>query len=113
MFDSYVTVEAIAMENIILDRTMKIGLTEGQIEDLLELEGQQFSDNFSATGCSLCLNVDVENNKVYYQECYSRYGNFTGKNRFGDPRTDKLNHPRPGLKTMTLRQFYGAAIGWV
>jgi hypothetical protein len=50
---------------------------------------------------------------VYYQECYSRYGNFTGKNRFGDPRTDKLSHPRPGLKTMTMHQFYGACIGWV
>ena len=113
MFDSYVTVEAIAMENIILDRTMKIGLTEGQIEDILEYEGQMFSDNFSRTGCSLCLHIDVEENKVYYQECYSRHANFTGKNVFGDPRTDKLNHPRPGLKTMTMRQFYGAAIGWV
>ena len=113
MFDSYVTVEAIAMENIILDRTMKIGLTEGQIEDILEYEGQMFSDNFSTTGCSLCLHIDVENNKVYYQECYSRHANFTGKNVLGEPRTDKLNHPRPGLKTMTMRQFYGAAIGWV
>ena len=113
MFDSYVTVEAIAMEEVIKDRMMKIGLTEGQIEDLIVLEGTQFSDNFSATGCSLCLHVDVENNKVYYQECYSRYGNFTGKNRLGLPRTDKLNDPRPGLKTMTLRRFYGAAIGWV
>ena len=76
-------------------------------------EGKQFADNFSTTGCSLCLKVDVENDKVYYQECYSRYGNFTGKNIKGDPRTDQLNHPRQGLKTMTLKGFYGAAIGWV
>ncbi len=88
-------------------------LNKGMIDDLIEMEGKQFAHNFSATGCSLCLNVDVENDKVYYQECYSRHANFTGKNRFGDPRTDKLNHPRPGLKTMTMHQFYGAAIGWV
>lgn len=113
MFDSYVTVEAIAMEEVIKNRMMEIGLTDGQIEDLIVMEGQQFAHNFSNTGCSLCLKVDVENNKVYYQECYSRYANFTGKNRFGDPRTDKLRHPRAGLKTMTLRAFYGAAIGWV
>ena len=113
MFDSYVTAEAIAMENVIKHRMMEIGLTDGQIEDLLELEGQQFSYNFSATGCALCLNVDVEENKVYYQECYSRHANFTGKNIYGEPRTDKLRHPRTGLKTMTLREFYGAAIGWV
>ena len=88
-------------------------LSKGMIEDLVEMEGKQFADNFSATGCSLCLNVDVENDRVFYQECYSRYGNFTGKNIHGDPRTDKLNHPRPGLKTMTMHQFYGACIGWV
>tara|TARA_Y100000361_G_scaffold145027_1_gene153738 strand:+ start:172 stop:462 length:291 start_codon:yes stop_codon:yes gene_type:complete len=88
-------------------------MTEGMIDDLIVMEGQQFAYNFSATGCALCLNVDVENDTVYYQECYSRYANFTGKNRFGDPRTDKLHHPRPGLKTMTMHEFYGAAIGWV
>jgi hypothetical protein len=88
-------------------------LSEGMVDDLVQMEGQQFSDNFSATGSSLCLKVDVENDRVYYQECYSRYGNFTGKNIHGDPRTDRLNHPRPGLKTMTMHQFYGAAIGWV
>ena len=92
---------------------MQNGLTKGMVEDIVNEEGKQFADNFSATGSSLCLKVDVENDKVYYQECYSRYGNFTGKNRFGDPRTDKLNHPRPGLKTMTMHQFYGACIGWV
>ena len=113
MFDSYVTAEAIAMENVIKHRMMEIGLTDDQIEDLIVLEGQQFSYNFSATGCALCLNVDVEENKVYYQECYSRHANFTGKNIYGEPRTDKLRHPRTGLKTMTLREFYGAAIGWV
>ena len=88
-------------------------LSEGMVDDLVAMEWQQFSDNFSATGCSLCLKVDVENDKVYYQECYSRYGNFTGKNIYGDRRDDKLSHPTPGLKTMTTHQFYGAAIGWV
>jgi len=83
------------------------------ISDIVVMEGEMFSDNYSNTGCSLCLKVDVENDKVYYQECYSRYSNFTGKNVYGDERTDKLNHPRPGLKTMTMHQFYGAAIGWV
>ena len=89
------------------------GFTTGMMEDMVAMEGQQFSDNCSATGCSLCLTVDIENGKVYYQECYSRYGNFTGKNTYGDPRTDKLSHPTPGLKTMSLFRFYGAAIGWV
>ena len=88
-------------------------MTKGMINDLMNEEGKQFADNFSATGCSLCLKDDVENDTVYYQECYSRYGNFTGKNIHGDKRTDKLNHPRPGLKTMTMHQFYGACIGWV
>ncbi len=88
-------------------------MTEEMIDDLVVMEGQQFAYNFSATGCALCLKVDVENDTVYYQECYSRFGNFTGKNIYGDPRTDKLNHPRTGLKTMTMHEFYGAAIGWV
>ena len=88
-------------------------LNKEMINDLIGYEGKQFSDNFSNTGSSLCLNVDVENNKVYYQECYSRHGNFTGKNIKGDPRTDQLRHPRTGLKTMTLHSFYGAAIGWI
>lgn len=88
-------------------------MNKEMINDLVGYEGKQFSDNFSNTGSSLCLSVDVENDTVYYQECYSRYGNFTGKNRKGDPRTDKLRHPRTGLKTMTLHSFYGAAIGWV
>lgn len=88
-------------------------MNKEMINDLVGYEGKQFSDNFSNTGSSLCLNVDVENDKVYYQECYSRYGNFTGKNIKGDPRTDKLRHPRTGLKTMTLHSFYGAAIGWI
>ncbi len=88
-------------------------MNKEMINDLVEMEGKQFADNFSATGSSLCLKVDVENDKVYYQECYSRYGNFTGKNVYGDKRTDQLRHPRTGLKTMTLNSFYGAAIGWV
>lgn len=88
-------------------------MTEGMIDDLIVMEGGMFSDNYSNTGCRLCLKVDVENDKVYYQECYSRFDNFTGKNRYGDKRTDKINHPRPGLKTMTMHQFYGKAIGWV
>ena len=88
-------------------------MNKEMINDLVGYEGKQFSDNFSNTGTSLCLSVDVENDRVFYQECYSRYGNFTGKNIYGDKRTDKLNHPRPGLKTMTLNRFYGAAIGWV
>ena len=88
-------------------------MTEGMIDDLIVMEGQQFAYNFSTTGCALCLKVDVENDQVFYQECYSRYDNFTGKNRYGDKRTDKINHPRPGLKTMTMHEFYGAAIGWV
>ena len=89
------------------------GFTTGMVEDMVAMEGQQFSNNYSNTGCSLCLKVDVENDKVYYQECYSRYDNFTGKNRLGGPRTGKISHPRQGLKTMTMHQFYGAAIGWV
>ena len=83
------------------------------VNELKAFEGKMFSDNFSNTGSSLCLKVDRDNGIVYYQECYSQYGNFTGKNRYGDPRTDKLYHPQPGLNTMTLSQFYGAAIGWV
>ena len=88
-------------------------LTEGDIKDIKEVEGQQFSDNYSSTGCSLCLKVDVDTDTVYYMECYSRYGNFTGKNIYGDPRTDKLSHPKQGLKTCSLNSFYGKAIGWV
>lgn len=83
------------------------------ISDLVAYEGKQFSDNFSNTGSSLCLQVDVENDRVFYQECYSRYANFTGKNVKGEIRTDKVYDPRPGLKTMSLKSFYGAAIGWV
>ena len=83
------------------------------INDLLAYEGKTFSDNFSTTGSSLCLRIDVKANKVYYQEVYSEYANFTGKNRYGDPRTDELHHPTPGLNTMSLSQFYGGAIGWV
>jgi hypothetical protein len=89
------------------------GFTTGMVEDMVAEQGKQFSYNLSNTGCALCLKVDVENDTVYYQECYSRYGNFTGKNIKGDPRTDKLQHPRTGLKTMTLFEFYGAAFGWV
>ena len=83
------------------------------VNELKAFEGKMFSDNFSNTGSSLCLKVDRDNGIVYYQECYSRYGNFTGKTISGDNRTDKLSHPTPGLNTMTLSQFYGAAIGWV
>jgi len=89
------------------------GFTTGMVEDMVAEQGKQFSDNYSNTGCALCLKVDVENDTVYYQECYSRYGNFTGKNVYGDPRTDELQHPRTGLKTMTLFEFYSAAFGWV
>mgnify|MGYP001580872477 CR=1 FL=1 len=89
------------------------GFTTGMVKEMVAEEGMQFSLNGSNTGSALCLKVDVENNTVYYQECYSEYGNFTGKNRYGNPRTDKLNHPTPGLNTMSLHQFYGAAIGWV
>lgn len=88
-------------------------MNKEMINELVEYKGKMFSDNFSATGASLCLHVDVDNNKVYYQECYSRHANFTGKNVFGESRTDKLRHPRVGLKTMTLHSFYGAAIGWI
>ena len=83
------------------------------VNELKAFEGKQFSDNFSNTGSSLCLKVDRHNGIVYYQECYSRYGNFTGKNVYGERRDDKLRHPSPGLNTMSLSQFYGAAIGWV
>ncbi len=88
-------------------------LDEGMIKDLKEYEGQMFSDNFSNTGTSLCMKVDVESDRVYYMECYGRYQNFTGKNAYGDPRTDKLSHPRQGLKSCSLNSFYGKAIGWV
>jgi len=89
------------------------------INDLLAYEGKIFSDNFSNTGSSLCLKIDIKGNKVYYQECYSQYAlsfaniNFNGKNAYGDERTDKLYHPTPGLNTMSLSQFYGCAIGWI
>ncbi len=89
------------------------GFTQGMIDDMLAEQGNQFSDNYSATGSSLCLKVDVDSNTVYYQECYSRYGNFTGKNIYGNHRDDKLNHPTPGLKTMSLFDFYSKAFGWV
>jgi hypothetical protein len=88
-------------------------MNKEMINDLVGYEGKQFSDNFSNTNSSLCLKVDAENDTVYYQECYSQYSNFTGKNIKGDKRTDELRHPRTGLKTMTMQQFYGAAIGWV
>lgn len=88
-------------------------ISESMISELDQYVGKMFSDNFSNTGNSLCLKIDKENNKVYYQEVYSEYSNFTGKNRLGNPRTDKLHHPTPGLNTMSLRQFYGAAIGWI
>lgn len=88
-------------------------MTQDMISQLVAFEGKQFSDNFSNTGSSLCLKVDVENDKVFYQECYSRYANFTGKNVKGEVRTDKVQEPRPGLKTMSLAKFFGAAIGWV
>lgn len=88
-------------------------MSNKMIKDLKGFEGKQFSDNFSNTGSSLCLQVDAENNKVYYQECYSRYANFTGLTTKGTKRTDKIYEPRTGLKTMTLHSFYGAAIGWI
>jgi|TARA_R100000479_G_scaffold8111_3_gene3413 hypothetical protein len=88
-------------------------MNKEMINELVGYEGKQFSDNFSNTNSSLCLKVDAENDTVYYQECYSQYGNFTGKNIKGEKRTDELRHPRTGLKTMTLHQFYGAAIGWI
>ena len=89
------------------------GFTTGMIEDMVAEQGNQFSDNYSATGSSLCLKVDVDSKTVYYQECYSRYGNFTGKNIYGEHRDDKLSHPRPGLLTCSLTTFYGKSIGWV
>ena len=88
-------------------------MTQDMISQLVAFEGKQFADNFSNTGSSLCLQVDVENDRVFYQECYSRYANFTGKNVRGEVRTDKISEPRPGLKTMSLAKFFGAAIGWV
>ena len=88
-------------------------LDELDIKDIMEYEGQLFSDNNSSTGSCMCLKIDVDGDKVYYQESYSRYGNFTGKNIYGERRDDKLSHPRTGLKTMSMTRFYGAAIGWV
>ena len=88
-------------------------LTKEMISELVAYEGKQFSDNFSNTLSSLCLKVDIENDKVFYQECYSPYANFTGKDIKGGVRTDKVYKPRPDLKTMNLNQFYGAVIGWV
>jgi len=88
-------------------------ISESMINELDQYVGKMFSDNFSNTGNSLCLKIDKENNKVYYQEVYSEYSNFTGKNAYGNPRTDELHHPTPGLNTMSLRQFYGCAIGWI
>ena len=88
-------------------------LDSEMVEALLPYVGKMFSDNYSNTGSSLCLSIDVDNDKVYYQECYSEYANFSGKTRNGKPRTDKVYHPRTGLKTMSLHSFFGAAIGWV
>lgn len=93
--------------------TVPNAISESMISELDQYVGKTFSDNFSNTGCSLCLSIDKDNNKVYYQEVYSEYSNFTGKNRHGNPRTDTLRHPSPGLNTMSLHQFYGAAIGWI
>ncbi len=39
-------------------------LDELDIKDIMEYEGKQFSDNFSATGSSLCLSIDVKADKV-------------------------------------------------
>ena len=88
-------------------------LTTEMISELVAYEGKQFPDNFSNTSSSLCLKVDIENDKVFYQECYSLYANFTGKDIKGGVRTDKICEPRPGLKTMNLFHFYGAVMGWV
>ena len=88
-------------------------LDEVDVMEIMKYEGKQFSDNNSNTGSCLCLKIDVSGDKVYYQESYSRYGNFTGKNIYGERRDDKLSHPRTGLKTMSMTRFYGAAIGWV
>lgn len=88
-------------------------LSKEMIKDLKGYEGKVFSDNFSTTCASLCLSVDEKADKVFYQECYSPYGNFTGKNVKGGKRTDELRHPKAGIKTMTLHSFYGAAIGWI
>ena len=88
-------------------------LSEGDIKDIMEYEGKLFSDNNSNTGSCICLKIDVDGDKVYYQESYSRYANFTGKNIYGERRDDSLRHPRTGLKTMSMTRFYGAAIGWV
>ena len=88
-------------------------LDEVDVMEIMKYEGKQFSDNNSNTGSCLCLKIDVSGDKVYYQESYSRYGNFTGKNIYGERRDDSLRHPRTGLKTMSMTRFYGAAIGWV
>lgn len=87
--------------------------THSMISQMQALVGKTFAHNFSNTGSSLCLAINLETGKVFYQECYSQYANFTGKNAKGEVRTDKVSDPRPGLKTMSLYEFYSAAIGWV
>ena len=41
-------------------------LDELDIKDIMEYEGQLFSDNNSSTGSCMCLKIDVDGDKVYY-----------------------------------------------
>lgn len=88
------------------------GLTELQHEELASYVGKMFSDNYSNTGSSVLVQIDRSENRGYYQECYSQYGNITGKNVAGNPRTDRLRIPAPGLRSSTLSTLYGRACGW-
>lgn len=86
---------------------------DNNVEYLKSQVGKMFSDNFSNTGCSLLIRVEEDRNKAYYMECYSQYANVSGRNAKGDKRTDKLYHPTPGLKTMSISRLEDCIIGRV
>lgn len=75
--------------------------------------GKMFSDNFSSTGTSLLIRVEEDRNTAYYMECYSAYGNVSGRRNDGTKRTDKLYHPAQGLKTMSISRLEDCIIGRV
>lgn len=85
---------------------------KSMVDQVKSVVGKVFSLNATPTGSALLLNVDEENNRVFYMECYSPYGNYTGKNVKGEPRTDALHMPTPGVFTMSIKNAYGAIYGW-
>ena len=87
-------------------------LPQGTKEESTQLEenvGTQFSDNFSSTGCSLL--IKMVGDKAYTQEVYSEYANYTGVNIYGDKRTCKIKHPRPGYQVRPANQVHMMMFG--